>query len=137
MKLISKSWPIAISLIILKVCPILKISCISDAPIGKFFSSRNSKTFPENQDTIGPSVGWPKNYPGLFRLGLDYIFLVIKLFCSSRQKAEIFSIFLIKNFMTPHKIANQSDSHGNKNCLHELDSLKFCEVSRNSFSNRC
>ena len=27
--------------------------------------------------------------------------------------------------------------NGNKNCLNELNELKFCEVSRNSFSNRC
>ena len=31
-------------------------------------------------------------------------FLETKLFCLSRQKAEIFSIFMIQNFVKPHKI---------------------------------
>ena len=42
--------------------------------------------------------------------------------------------------MKPHKIPTQSDNgqkNDNKSCLHELNELKFCKVSRNSFSNRC
>ena len=97
------------------------------------------KTCPENQDAKGPSVGWPKNYSGLFRdlAQITIYFLGIIFFCFSRQKVEIFSIFLKKSFIKPHKILNQPDNHGNKNCLNQLNSLKFCEVSRNSFSQRC
>ena len=52
------------------------------------------------------------NSLGLFRDydGLNHIFLVIKLFCFSRQKAEIFSICLKKNFVKPHKFSTQSDN---------------------------
>ena len=77
------------------------------------------KTFPENQDAICLQI-WLQ-------------FSVIKLFCLSRQKAEIFSIFLKKNFMKLHKISNQSNNHGNKNCLKNLNKFTFCEVSQSSF----
>ena len=47
------------------------------------------------------------NSLGLFRdYGLNHIFLGIKLFCFSRQKAETFSNCLKK----PHKISTQSDN---------------------------
>ena len=51
------------------------------------------------------------NYLGLFRdYGLEYIFLGIKLFWFSRQKAENFSICLEKYFLKSHKILTQSDN---------------------------
>ena len=44
-------------------------------------SDVEAKTFPENQDAVEPSVGWPKNYLGLFRDLVSIIyFLGIKLF---------------------------------------------------------
>ena len=48
------------------------------------------------------SLGLSRDY------GLKYIFLGIKLFCFSRQKAETFSICLKKNFVKSHKISIHS-----------------------------
>ena len=62
------------------------------------------KTFTENQDTqrhlLDPS----------WRYGLENIFLGIKLFCFSRQKAETFRICLKLNFVKPHRISAYSDN---------------------------
>ena len=71
----------------------------------------------------------------------SYIFLGIKLFCLSIQKAEIFSNCLIQDFVKPHKISANLDNsllpiqkcHLNV-CLNEL---KVCKVSRNPKSKRC
>ena len=68
-------------------------------------------------------------------------FLGIKLFCLSRQKAEIFSISLIQDFVKPCKLSAHSDKHLDdifvqviKSCPNQL---KFCGVSRNPKSNSC
>ena len=71
-------------------------------------SKCDSKTFTEKWDSKRHllELSWP-----IQRLRLiDHIFLGITLFCFSRQKAEIFSICLKKNFVKLHKISTQSNN---------------------------
>ena len=43
--------------------------------------------------------------------------------------------YLKNNFMKPHKISVESDNHGNKDCLNELNELKlFFQTDAESFS---
>ena len=87
------------------------------------------KTFTENQGSKRHllELSWP-----IQRLRLKlFIFLGIKLFCFSKQKAETFSICLKKNFINLTKFQrNQTTDrkNGNKKFLNELNKLKFCQV---------
>ena len=90
-----------------------------------------STSFPKPSLKIRTASAIFWNYLGIFRdYGLKNIFFRNKTFLFF--KIESFSIGLKKNFVKPHKISTHS-AHSDS-CLIEL---KFCEVSRNSFSNRC
>ena len=72
---------------------------------------------------MAEELSWP-----IQRLGFDYIFLGIKLFCFLRQKGEIFSIYSKKIFMKPHKISTNSGHSDNFYFQGCLIDLRVCEI---------
>ena len=101
----------------------------------------SGKTVTENWDSKPASVG--TTYLVLFRdYGLHHIFLGIKILFFKIESWNL-SICLKKNFVKPHKISTHSAhwAHSDNFYFHFsiccLIELKFCEVSRNSFLNRC
>ena len=69
-------------------------------------------------------------------LKISDVCIILTNLVSRLDTSEILSICSKKNFVKPHEVSTQSNNrkNGNKNCQNEL---KFCEVSQNSFSNRC
>ena len=75
-----------------------------------------------------PSVGLFRDY------GLNHIFFRNKTFLFFKIESWNFQHLFEKEFQL-----NQTTDkkNGNKNCLNDLNELKFCEFSRIFFSNRC
>ena len=94
----------------------------------------STKTVTEYWVIEAPSAGTILAY--LETMTQIIFFKRIKLFCFSRQKAEIFSICLKRNFMKPHHILAHSDNFY-FHFLYRSSELKFGKISQKQFSNRC
>ena len=105
------------------------------------FTLLTLKTKPSLKVGTANAICW--KFLGLFRdYGLDNIFFLgLKLFFFFKIKSSNFQYLLDKEFRKTSQNFNSMDrKNGNKHCLNELNEfneLKFCEVSRNSFSKRC
>ena len=78
----------------------------------------------------GIHAGDPGSIPGCI------IYILMKFLKLIIQKSKFHGSFqhLFKNI---NSIRQRIKKNGNKNCLNELNEVKFCEVSLNSLSNRC
>ena len=99
-----------------------------------------SKAKPSLKIGTANAICW--NSLGLFRdYSLNYIFFRNKTFLFFKIESWNFQHLFEKKIswnLTQFQLNQTRDrKNGNKNCLNELNELKFCEVSRNCFSNRC
>ena len=86
------------------------------------------------------AIWW--NSLGLFRdYGLNYIFFRNKTFLffkiESWNLQHLFKKKIRETSQNFNSIRKWVEKNENKNCLNELNKLKFCKVLQNYFSNRC
>ena len=79
---------------------------------------------------------------GLFgKNGLNFFFFRNKTFLFFKIQSwnfqQLFEIEFRETSQNFKAIRQKIEKNWNKNCLNELNELKFCEVSRNSISNSC